>query len=232
MSNKQLCPSLCIHTVSKPYPLNTASMSIFISGMCLGWCSSAADKFIKRQTDIQIGYDELSWIVSLMDLGNVLSPVLAGYLMDRIGRRRTIAALGPLFLVSWLLIVYVPHVWALYVARLMAGFGKGTSYTVGPVFLGEIAGVSVRGALGSVFTIQLSAGFLFEVIIGPLISYYTLNLFSTAVPVLFIVMFYCVPESPYYLLKVGRRQEAADCLCWFRYAYRLPFSHSGTVACL
>lgn len=185
--------------------------------MWLGWSSSAADKFIKRQADIQIGYDELSWVVSLMDLGNVLSPVLAGYLMDRIGRRRTIAALGPLFLVSWLLTVYVPHVWALYVARLMAGFGKGTSYTVGPVFLGEIAGVNVRGALGSVFTIQLSAGFLFEVIIGPLVSYHTLNLFSTVVPVLFIVMLYCVPESPYYLLKVGRRQEAADCLQWYRY---------------
>lgn len=191
-------------------------MSIFISGMWLGWSSSAAEKLMKHQTTIQIDSDQLSWVVCLMDLGNVLSPLLASHLMDRLGRRLIIAVLGPLFLVSWLLALCVPHTWALYTARLMAGLGKGTSYTVAPVFLGEISGVNIRGALGSVFAIQLSAGFLFEVIVGPYVSYHTLNLVSATIPVLFFIMFMLVPESPYYLLKKGRRQEATECLRWYR----------------
>lgn len=190
-------------------------MSILISGMWLGWSSPVSDKFMNHQTDLNISVNELSWIVCTMDLGNFISPLFAGYLMDTIGRKLSIAVLGPLFIVSWLL-TYIPSTWALYGARLMAGLGKGMSYTVAPVFLGEIAGVGIRGALGSVFTIQLSCGFLFEVILGPSVSYITLNTVSSIVPVLFTLMFIWVPESPYYLLKKGRKTDASKCLQWYR----------------
>lgn len=191
-------------------------MSIFISGMWIGWPSSVVDKFVHNQTDVHIGYDELSWIVCIMDLGNVISPVFGGYLMDKIGRKLTIAVLGPLFIVSWLLTLHGSTTWTLYVARFTAGLGKGMSYTVVPVFLGEIAGVNIRGALGGVFATQLSFGFLFEVIIGSCVSYRTLNAVSLMVPVLFFAMFVWVPESPYYLLKRGRKTGAAECLRWYR----------------
>lgn len=191
-------------------------MSIFISGMWIGWPGTVVDKFLNGQTDLDVSYSQLSWIVSLMDLGNVISPLFGGYLMDSIGRKLSIAVLGPLFFVSWMLALLVPTTWALYVARLMAGLGKGISYTVGPVFLGEIADVNIRGALSSIFTIQLSCGFLFEVIVGPSVSYKTLNTVSAVVPVLFFVMFVWVPESPYYLLKKGRKTNAFECLQWYR----------------
>ncbi|XP_015369604.1 PREDICTED: facilitated trehalose transporter Tret1-2 homolog [Diuraphis noxia] len=199
------------------YATIAASMSIFISGMWLGWPSSASEKFMKHQTgDLHVTYDQLSWIVCMMDLGNFISPLFGGYLMDRYGRKMVIAALGPLFIVSWTLTLFVPTTVALYTARLMAGLGKGISYTVVPVFLGEIAGVGIRGALGSVFTIQLSGGVLFEVIVGPYVSYHALNATSAVVPVLFFIAFLWVPESPYYLLKVGRAADAARCLRWYR----------------
>ncbi|XP_025201452.1 facilitated trehalose transporter Tret1-like [Melanaphis sacchari] len=199
------------------YATIAASMSIFISGMWLGWPSSASEKFIKHQTGkLHVNFDELSWIVCMMDLGNFISPLFGGYLMDRFGRKKVIAALGPLFIVSWSLTLFVPTTVALYTARLMAGLGKGISYTVVPVFLGEIAGVDIRGALGSVFTIQLSGGVLFEVIIGPYVSYHTLNATSAVVPVLFFIAFLWVRESPYYLLKVGKAADAARCLRWYR----------------
>lgn len=191
-------------------------MSIFISGMWLGWPTSVAEKLINHQTEISMNLDQLSWVVCLMDVGNTVSPLFGGYLMDRMGRKPSIAVLGPLFFVSWLLALFVPHAWALYVARLMAGLGKGMSYTVVPVFLGEIAGVNVRGALGSVFTIQLSSGFLFEVIVGPYVSYRVLNTVSAVIPALFFLMYIWVPESPYYLLKKGRREKALKCLRWYR----------------
>ncbi|XP_060864951.1 LOW QUALITY PROTEIN: facilitated trehalose transporter Tret1-like [Metopolophium dirhodum] len=198
------------------YVTIVATMSIFISGMWLGWPSSVVEKFVKHETDFNATMDELSWIVATMDLGNVISPLLAGHLMDWMGRKPSTVVLGPLFIVSWALTLFVPTAWALYTARLLAGMGKGMSYTVVPVYLGEIASPAIRGALGSVFCLQLHFGFLMEAVIGPLVSYRTLNVVSAVVPVLFFVAAVWLPESPYYLLKRGRRPQAAVCLQWFR----------------
>ncbi|XP_025198655.1 facilitated trehalose transporter Tret1-like isoform X2 [Melanaphis sacchari] len=198
------------------YVTIVATLSIFISGMWLGWPSSVVEKFIKHETDFNATMEELSWIVATMDLGNVVSPLMAGYLMDLVGRKLSTVVLGPLFIVTWALTLCVPTAWALYTARLLAGMGKGMSYTVVPVYLGEIASPAIRGALGSVFCFQLHFGFLVEAIVGPLVSYRALNAMSAVVPVLFFVTVVWLPESPYYLLKRGRRPEAAECLRWFR----------------
>ncbi|XP_027841616.2 facilitated trehalose transporter Tret1-like [Aphis gossypii] len=198
------------------YVTVVATLSIFISGMWLGWPSSVVEKFVKHETDFNATMDELSWIVSTMDLGNVISPLIAGNLMDMFGRKPSTAMLGPLFMITWALTLWVPTAWALYLARAMAGMGKGMSYTVVPVYLGEIASPAIRGALGSVFCFQLHFGFLVEAIVGPLVSYRTLNTMSAVVPVLFFAAVVWLPESPYYLLKRERRPEAAVCLQWFR----------------
>ncbi|XP_050442782.1 facilitated trehalose transporter Tret1-like [Adelges cooleyi] len=194
----------------------SASLSIFIAGCWLGWPAATTDKFLNHQTGIEVTYPQLSWIVSCMDIGNVLSPIPAGFLMDRFGRKKTVIFLGPVFIVSWALPVFLNHIWALYLARFLGGVGKGVSYTVVPIFLGEIAGVKIRGALSSVFTIQLAAGMLFELVVGPIVTYKTLNAISAVVPVLFFILFIWIAESPYYLLKNGRRDQAAKCLGWYR----------------
>lgn len=171
---------------------------------------------MKHETEFVMNTNELSWIVALMDLGNVISPLFAGYFMDKLGRKLSTIFLGPLFIISWLLTLYVPTFWALCTARMMAGIGKGISYTVVPVFLGEIAGAKIRGALSSTFCIQLHLGFLLEAVIGPLVKYRTLNTISAVFPVVFVVLAIWIPESPYYLLKKNRRPEATRCLRWYR----------------
>lgn len=170
---------------------------------------------MKHEADFDLDINQLSWIVATMDLGNFISPLFAGYLMDKVGRKLSTVILGPLFVVSWLLTLFVPTAWALYTARMLAGLGKGISYTVVPVFLGEIAGIKIRGALSSAFCVQLHLGFLFEAVVGPMVSYRTLNILSTIVPVMFVLAVVWIPESPYYLLKKNRPAEAAKCLQWF-----------------
>ncbi|VVC38844.1 Major facilitator superfamily domain,Major facilitator, sugar transporter-like [Cinara cedri] len=144
------------------YVTVVATLTIFISGMWLGWPSSVVEKAMKHEIDINVTMDELSWIVAMMDLGNMISPLFAGYLMDK------------------------------------------------------LAGVKIRGALSSTFCIQLHFGFLLEAVVGPLVKYRTLNTMSAVFPVVFTVLAFWIPESPYYLLKKNRRVEAARCLQWYR----------------
>lgn len=182
----------------------------------MGWPCSVVEKFIKHEADIDVDVDQISWIVSIMDLGNVISPLFAGYLIDKMGRKFCVVVLGPLFASTWLMTLYVPTVWSLYTARLLAGIAKGMTYTVVPIFLGEIAGVGIRGALSSVFCLQLYAGTLLEVVVGPMVSYRVLNAMSAVVSAAFVLIVVWIPESPYYLLKENRMPEAAKCLRWFR----------------
>lgn len=184
--------------------------------MWMGWPSSAVEKFVRHEADFEVDMNQLSWIVAMMDLGNVASPLITGYLMDRLGRKAVMVALGPLFVITWLLALYVPTTAALYTARLLAGLGKGISYTVVPVFLGEVAGPGIRGALSSVFCLQLHSGFLFEAVVGPLTSYRALNTVSAVFPFVYVLVIFWVPESPHYLLAKDRPDRAERSLRWFR----------------
>ncbi|CAH1401271.1 unnamed protein product [Nezara viridula] len=52
--------------------------------------------------------------------------------------------------------------------------------------------------------------------IGPYVSYLALTLFGGAIAVMFAVLFYFAPESPYYFYKKGRKRDAEDALQWLK----------------
>lgn len=63
---------------------------------------------------------------------------------------------------------------------------------------------------------MLYCGILTEYCVGPYVSYLTLGLVSGAVAVVFAVLFSFMPESPYWLLQRGRREDARRALHWLR----------------
>lgn len=101
--------------------------------------------------------------------------------------------------------------------HVVSGIGKGVAFTVVPMYLGEIAGVQVRGAVSTIFTGLLYSGILFEYCVGPFVSYNTLNVISGTIPIWFFLMFFLLPDSPYYLLMKERQKAARKSLAWFRH---------------
>lgn len=173
---------------------------------------------MNHEAHISVEPNEISWVVSLMDFGNVLSPIPSGYMSDYFGRKLTLISTAFLYIVTWLLAIYGPSAPYLYAARIGAGIGKGFAFTVVPMYLGEIAGVQVRGAISTIFTGLLYSGILFEYCVGPFVSYNMLNIISGVIPIIFFVTFILMPESPYFLLMKGRQKEARRSLAWFRSA--------------
>lgn len=194
----------------------SAALSVFIAGCWLGWPSPAVPKLLQGEASLKITSNEISWVVALMDFGNVLSPIPSGYLADYLGRKTTLLLTAFLYIVTWALVIFGKSAWYLYIARIGAGMGKGVAFTVLPMYLGEIAGVQVRGAISTIFPGLLSAGVLFEYCIGPFVTYSLLNIISGLLPILFFVAFFLLPESPYYLLMETRVQDAKTSLEWFR----------------
>ncbi|KAF5279151.1 hypothetical protein FQR65_LT03397 [Abscondita terminalis] len=162
--------------------------------------------------------EEDSWIGSLLAVGAIVGPLVAGYSSDKLGRKKTLLLFcGVPFLVSFLILAFAKTIVLYYVARFIAGFAVGGVFTVLPNFNSEIAEDSIRGAISSSMNIFVVSGPLFAYIVGPFTSIMVFNLICALIPALFIICFFLiVPESPYYLISVNDSVGAIKSLKQFR----------------
>lgn len=189
-----------------------ATLTAFVVGTILAWTAPALPILQAPNSTLPVNQEEGSWIGSLMAVGAFLGALPAGTATDMFGRKLSLLAIGIPFIISWALIAYASSVNMLYIARFIAGFATGASSAIVPVYIGEIAENSIRGALGSSFQLMITAGILYVYLIGAIVDFYWLAVFCGLIPVLFIIVFLKAPETPVYLLRKGRRTDAQRAL--------------------
>ncbi|XP_077261612.1 solute carrier family 2, facilitated glucose transporter member 8-like isoform X1 [Temnothorax americanus] len=195
-----------------------ASLSLLASGAAQGWPSPVIPKLGKDGGPLgsPISSEQSSWIVSLMPIGATIGSFGAGYLGDRWGRKRALLSSLVPFIIGWTLVITAGHVAQLCVARFILGLALSITFTIVPMYCGEIAEISVRGALGSFLQLLNTIGFLYSYAIGPFVSYVVFCILCAILPVIFFVCFMMMPESPYFLLSQDRRGEAIESLAKLR----------------
>ncbi|KAH8341192.1 hypothetical protein KR074_010389 [Drosophila pseudoananassae] len=198
-----------------------ANLSAFVVGTTLGWTSPIGPKLKAEDTSDSplsrpITSDEDAWISSLIAIGALVAPFAAGPLADKIGRKWVLLSSSLFFVLAFGLNMVASEVWILYLSRLIQGFGVGFVMTVQPMYVGEISTNNVRGATGSLMQLFIVAGILYVYAIGPYVSYQALQWCCIVVPVVFDVVFYSMPESPYYFAGKGRKTEALRSLQFLR----------------
>ncbi|XP_060863974.1 facilitated trehalose transporter Tret1-like isoform X2 [Metopolophium dirhodum] len=195
----------------------TVNMGALAAGCALTWSSPTLVKLENGDTGMKITSDQSSWVGSLVTLGAAIGPILAGVLLDRLGRKSTILLSMILSAISWITIGVVPGIMSLYVARVLAGIAVGIIFTAVPMYIAEIAEMRLRSSLGTLMQFFLVVGFLLEYIVGPYTSYLTLVIVSLATPVLCFGMFVWMPDSPQSLLiRPGGEEKAMESLRWLR----------------
>ena len=212
-------------------------MLILGVGVALGWSSPAIPKLLADDTPIVITPDEGSWIVALLEIGNIIGATPAAYLMDRylipitlddetfiifrffilrLGRKLALTIGVIPISIAWILIGTVSWVPLIYVARMLCGFSFAFCYTIIPMYMGEIASDKIRGALTISLTIMVKTGILLVYIVGRFTSYRMLAWFGFVPLIIFLAFVYFLPETPYYLLSKNREKEAFDVLVKLR----------------
>ncbi|XP_076178832.1 facilitated trehalose transporter Tret1-2 homolog [Ptiloglossa arizonensis] len=199
---------------------SAANLCTLAAGAMLGWTSPVLSKLSSTLEDNPLGKlitsNENSWIGSLVAVGAMFGSFAAGSMAERWGRKRTLLASVLPFLIGWALIASATFVMQLYAARVILGFAMAFAFTVVPMYCGEIAETSVRGALGSFLQLFIVVGLLYSYAIGPNVSYTVFWILCAILPVLFFGCFVTMPESPYFLLKIGKREEAVAALARLR----------------
>ncbi len=166
----------------------------------------------------------LGWVVGSALIGCVIGAAVAGKLTDALGRRTVLALSAFLFLASGLWCYAAPTVAQLVAARLLGGVGVGFASLLVPVYIAELAPPRNRGALVSLNQVAILVGMVLSYLanawIGRMGDAAWLNgtgwrimLGAEAAPALiFLLLSLMIPESPRWLLKRGRTQQAQGVL--------------------
>jgi putative MFS transporter len=139
---------------------------------------------------------------------------------DKIGRRKVMIATILNFSIATGLMALTPeHGWMfLVICRFFVGFGVTGLYTVDIAVVQEFVPASRRGWITGVTTTMLPAGFILGALLGQYVEVYIgwRGLFAIGLlPAgLSLLIRAWVPESPHWLIRVGRLEEARQSLAW------------------
>lgn len=160
---------------------------------------------------------EEGWVGSFLPLAAAIGPLGAAILADKLGRKKSLLVGVIPFIVAYSINIFAANVPLLYLSRFLCGLGVGIIFTVVPMYVGEIADDEVRGALGSFMQLFIVIGLLFSYALGPYLPIKTFNIILISPPVIFFVLFFFfIPDTPYYLVKSAKHEEALEALIRLR----------------
>ncbi|KAK9358208.1 general substrate transporter [Lipomyces starkeyi] len=159
-------------------------------------------------------------VTAMVQIGSVGGALFAFLVCDRIGRLWATRQLCVLWILGIVIFMGANgKLGAIYAGRFIAGLGVGQTTVVAPVYLAEIAPASIRGLCTCVFT-----GFVY---LGIVVAYFAnygcqLNFGNgthkvwevpTSLHIMFagiiFIMSFFQYESPRYLVKAGKNEEAS-----------------------
>lgn len=147
-------------------------------------------------------------------IGLFLGSLILGWIADSVGRQK-------IFCFSFILITlasgmqfFAQSAEQLFLLRVLIGFGLGGDFSVGHTILAEFAPRKHRGVLLGAFSVLWTVGYVAASFAGHLalqahVDGWRWLLASSALPALAILLLRIgTPESPRWLLRRGRREEA------------------------
>lgn len=156
----------------------------------------------------------LGMAVSSIMIGCLIGSLFAGSLSDQYGRKAMMMVTALLFMISALGCSLTTSFWFFVVSRIIGGIAVGAASVLGPTYISEIAPPERRGALVSNNQLAIVIGILLAYVIDyALVSLPNGWRYMMGVPFVFsliniILLNISFPESPRWLAKVGKSDEA------------------------
>ncbi|KAB8670378.1 hypothetical protein FH972_026291 [Carpinus fangiana] len=205
----------------------TLTFAAGVSGLLFGY-----DTGVISSTLISIGTSlshrtlttlDKSLITSATSFFALLVSPITGVLADALGRKRVIVIASGLFIVGAILQCIATTVTLMIVGRSVVGLAVGSASFVVPLYISELAPAPFRGRLVTVASLFITGGQVVAYVVGWLFSdvnsgWRWMVGLGAAPAILQLCLLGMMPETPRWLVKVGRREQAERVL---RHVYGL-----------
>lgn len=164
------------------------------------------------------------WAAGCALIGCTIGAAGAGAVVDRIGLKKGLALCAACFALSSLGMWFAASLTQFVVWRLIGGLGIGAASIIAPMYIAEIAPARLRGRLVTLYQLGIVLGILAAVFVNMLIQRMGDEAWNTTVGWRWMFLVGVVPallfgliivpavESPRWLMKVGRREDALSVL--------------------
>ncbi|MFE3252171.1 sugar porter family MFS transporter [Streptomyces sp. NPDC059209] len=200
-----------------------------MGGFLFGYDSSVINGAVEAIRDrFDIGSGALAQVIAAALIGCAIGAATAGRIADRIGRIRCMRISSVLFTVSAVGSALPFALWDLAMWRVIGGFAIGMASVIGPAYIAEVSPPAYRGRLASfqqaaiVLGIALSQLVNFGILqiadgdqrgeIGGLEAWQWMLGVMVVPAILYGVLSFAIPESPRFLISVGRNEAARGVL--------------------
>lgn len=193
-----------------------ANLGTINTGLVFGFSAVVIPQLKAKDSIIPIDDVQESWVASLSSAGTPFGCLLSGYVMDRLGRKKTLIMIEIPLIIGWLMIAFASNLGMIYAGRILVGFGSGLVGAPCRVYTSEVTQPHLRGMLGAFAAVGISLGVLFQYTVGSFVTWQVLSGVSAIIPMVALICMIFMPESPNYLVAKSKPEEAVKCLAKLR----------------
>ncbi|MEU5809614.1 MULTISPECIES: sugar porter family MFS transporter [unclassified Streptomyces] len=200
-----------------------------MGGFLFGYDSAVINGAVEAiRSRFDIGSEALAQVIAAALIGCAIGAATAGRIADRIGRIRCMQIASVLFAASAVGSALPFALWDLAMWRVIGGFAIGMASVIGPAYIAEVSPAAYRGRLASF----QQAAIVIGIAVSQLVNWGILNMAGgeqrgelggleawqwmlgvMVIPaLLYGLLSFAIPESPRFLISVGRTEQAKKVL--------------------
>ncbi len=206
-------------------PLVIAATVSTLGGLLFGYDNiviSGAIGFLSKL--FRLDAAGIGWAAGCALIGCIAGCAAAGTVADYLGKKKGLGFCALCFALSSVGMLFAENLHQFVLWRLIGGVGIGAASVISPNYIAEIAPTRVRGRCVTLYQLGIVVGILAAVFVNMLIqrmgdeawnisSGWRWMFFAGVVPaILFGLMILPAVESPRWLMKAGRRDQAIKVL--------------------
>ncbi|GBG23922.1 Solute carrier family 2, facilitated glucose transporter member 2 [Hondaea fermentalgiana] len=214
--------------------LLAAILGGMIFGLDIGTAATMSNRYFRQEMGIPVlepgqkdsdeTTNQISQFTYIFHIATLVGAPFAGYITDRLGRKLVINLAAAIFLAGsiWQVLaglISPDFAWeSVILGRAVGGIGNGFILTMAPVYTAELAPAEWRGKSITFFQLAITIGIFVMAIYNERMEDvewgWRLGIALQCIPCALIILLTVsvLPESPRWLIKMGRHDEAETAL--------------------